>query len=269
MLESAMPSRPVFLPGLPADLISAAYEAAPGNEIASGKMASPESSSALVANAFGYFLGRPQLLPALPGTGAAGWPASFLALEAIVRFPWAGGRHPCLDVLLATGAALIGVESKRYEPWRAHGAPSLSEAYGRPVWGERMAPYERVREQLATGQLHFQRLDAAQLVKHAFGLRTVVQPGGAHEGKVPVLFYLYAEPSGWPTGPAIAGEMIAMHREEVARFTALVADAEVAFAACTYAELLASWGASTDSGVRGHAAAVAACFDLNGSQLVK
>jgi hypothetical protein len=47
-----------LLPGLPVELIRACYAAAPGNEIESGKFASSESSAALVANAFGFFLDR-------------------------------------------------------------------------------------------------------------------------------------------------------------------------------------------------------------------
>ena len=52
-----------LLPGLPADLIRAAYASAPGNEIESGEFFSPESSSALAANAFGLFLARAADLP--------------------------------------------------------------------------------------------------------------------------------------------------------------------------------------------------------------
>ena len=48
-----------FLPGLPIADIRAAYLTAPGNEIESGKFSSPESSAALVANAFGLFLNSP------------------------------------------------------------------------------------------------------------------------------------------------------------------------------------------------------------------
>jgi hypothetical protein len=51
-----------FLPGLPVGIIRAAYLNAPGNEIESGKFASPESSAALVANAFGLFLDDPATL---------------------------------------------------------------------------------------------------------------------------------------------------------------------------------------------------------------
>ena len=42
-----------LLPGLPVDLIRACYATASGNEITSGKFASPESSSALAANTSG------------------------------------------------------------------------------------------------------------------------------------------------------------------------------------------------------------------------
>jgi len=61
-----------FLPHLRSDLLKSAYRKAAGNELASGKMLSPESSSALAGNAFGLFLDRPELLPPLPGTEAWG-----------------------------------------------------------------------------------------------------------------------------------------------------------------------------------------------------
>src|SRR5688572_28340012 len=66
-----------LLPGLPIALIRAAYLAAPGNEIESGKFRNRESSSALVANAFGPFFAEPEGLPPLPGTGDFAWPANF------------------------------------------------------------------------------------------------------------------------------------------------------------------------------------------------
>jgi hypothetical protein len=53
---------------LPVKLIRACYAATPGNEIESGKFASAESSAALVADAFGFFLDRAQDLPAFPAT---------------------------------------------------------------------------------------------------------------------------------------------------------------------------------------------------------
>lgn len=79
----------VLLPHLDVRQIEAAYRDAPGNELDSGKLSSPESSAALVANGFGHFLSRPGLLPRLPGVTAS-WPPRSVTLEGIARFPWAG-----------------------------------------------------------------------------------------------------------------------------------------------------------------------------------
>lgn len=251
-----------WLPGLPIELITAAYSVAPGNEIESGKMASPESSSSLVANSFGYFLGKPTELPPLPFSGSLGWPAEFFNLEGIVRFPWSGGRHPCLDVLIVTEFALIGVESKRYEPFRSHGKPVLSDAYFRSVWGDDMQPYEQLRDGIISGDVRFERLDAVQLIKHAFGLRTSVQNGNPHQGKRPILYYLYAEPKVWPDGRPISSSVHAQHLEEIEDFRRRTLDAEVAFRFCSYRQLLASWTSLDDTILRQHAAAVSRAYHL-------
>jgi hypothetical protein len=179
-MQAAEDIEPFLLAGLPRELIRASYAAAPGNEIESGKFASPESSAVLVANAFGFFLDRPQDLPAFPDTDPLGWPASSVTLEVPVRFPWSGGRHPCLDVLIETETSLIGIESKRHEPFRRKSRVSLSDAYWRPVWGDRMLGYEGVRDWLRDELECFQHLDATQLVKQAFGLRTWVHDRAQH-----------------------------------------------------------------------------------------
>jgi len=249
-----------FLPGLPATLIRAAYEAAPGNEIASGKFLSPESSSALVANTFGLFLSRPGDLPPLPGCSEPGWPAASVQLEAIVRFPWSGGRHPCLDVLVETETALIGIESKRYEPFRSKSETALSDAYWRAVWGDAMAGYERVRDELRPGALSFRHLDAGQLVKHAFGLRTAVHRPGSCYRKRPVLLYLHAEPAVWPDGRIISDAEIELHRVEVGRFAEMVVNDEVLFRSCTYRQLFAAWNESGTDDLRAHTEALMARF---------
>ena len=107
-----------FLPGVPGDDIERILNAAPGDEIKSGKFDSPESSSALAVNTFGFFLHRAVDLPLLPGCGREIWPVRSLSLEATVHFPWSGGRHPVLDCLVITRSALIGIECKRFEPFR-------------------------------------------------------------------------------------------------------------------------------------------------------
>jgi hypothetical protein len=70
-----------FLPRLPLDRLAQRYNAAKGNELASGKMRSPELSSALAANAFGFFLEAPERLPPLPGTEDMGWPSQSVRPE--------------------------------------------------------------------------------------------------------------------------------------------------------------------------------------------
>lgn len=253
-------ARHAFMPGVPADLVLAALDAAPGNEIRSGKFLSPESSSALVANAFGPFLADPERLPELPGAGSPA-PVRTVALEAIVRFPWAGGRHPCLDVLVETDDALVGIESKRYEPFRHKGSPDISAAYSRPVWGDRMRRYEELREGLVRGSSSFMHLDAAQLMKHAFALRTAVQVG-SRAGKRAVLLYLFAEPKAWPSGRAIAEDDVTRHRREISAFAEKVEGDEVRFISCSYGELLAGWGMSEDEWLKLHASNTLERYDL-------
>jgi hypothetical protein len=251
-----------LLPGLPVEEIRACYARAAGNEIDSGKFASSESSAALAANAFGFYLLRPETLPALPGTEDLGWPASALTLEGVVRFPWSGGRHPCLDVLIETQTALIGIESKRYEPFRSKGDVALSDAYDRAVWGSKMSGFTRVRDDLRTGVLSFHHLDAAQLVKHAFGLRTAVQEPSKHTNRRPILFYLFAEPKARSDGRLIAAFDVQRHRDELQQFADLVQGNEVDFRWATYKTLLDAWAGHEISATSGHAQALLARFDL-------
>ena len=167
-----------FLPGVPGKQIEEIYNAAPGNEIASGKFDSPESSAALAANTFGFFLDRPGDLPPLPGCEDVEWPAHSLALEKEVRFPWkARWGHPVLDVLIATSAALIGIESKRFEPFRDKPDARFTDTYWREVWGDCMNGYQGLRDMLNENASHYTYLKADQLVKHALGLRTRTRPG--------------------------------------------------------------------------------------------
>jgi hypothetical protein len=154
----------------------------------------------------------------------------------------------------------LGIESKRYEPFRSKRKAELSEAYWRPVWGEQMERYCRLRDDLRSNAVDFHRLDVAQLIKHAFGLRTRVhRESGAH-GKKPLLLYLYAEPISWPDGRPIPAKQIAAHRNEISLFAERVAGDEVSFAALSYRELLNAWRNSKDMNVRAHADVIMATF---------
>lgn len=91
---------------------------------------------------------RPCQLPPLKGLEDAGVP-ELVDIEFRARFPWAGGRHPWLDAIVQTPRRLIGIESKRFEPFRDAKSVSLSAAYDRPVWGANMKGYERMRTDCA------------------------------------------------------------------------------------------------------------------------
>lgn len=228
-------SQPEFLPGVPVDYVLRRFALAGGNEVESGKLASPESSAALAANSFAWFAHRPHLLPPFPGV-TANYPAVSVDIEACVRLPWSGGRHPWLDALITTPHDVIGVESKRYEPFRGAKKVSLSTAYDRPVWGKSMSGFQQMRDELRLGRTTFRHLDATQLVKHALGLRTE----GERTEKRPVLVYLFAEP------PELAGKPIpatihAAHRTEIAAFANCVRNDVVQFCALSYADWTSTW----------------------------
>ena len=250
-----------FLPGVPGAEIESILDAAPGNEIGTGKFDSPESSAALTVNAFGFFLRRASDLPPLPGCEREVWPARSLFVEAGLRFPWRGGRHPVLDCLVETPSALIGIESKRFEPLRSKGPPSLSDAYWRPVWGDRMGGYERIRDQLRDHPESFAHLDAAQLFKHALALRSDV-PRRRRRPLRPILFYVYAEPEVWPvSGEAVDERARARHRDEIETFAAAVVDDEVSFVPCRWRRLLKAWADQPNGQIRAHAQAVTARYN--------
>lgn len=155
---------------------------------------------------------------------------------------------------MQTPTTLIGVESKRFEPFRDAKSVSLSTAYDRPVWGANMRGYEAMRDRLRTGEERFLHLDAAQLVKHAFGLLT---EGGRRE-RSPVLFYLFAEPAA-RNGQPIAPEAIARHRDEISRFAKAVVGNEVTFSYASYGQWLATWPVH-DSEVAMHRKAIIEAF---------
>ena len=255
-----------FLPCVPGWRIEEIFNAAPGNEIATGKFDSPRSSARLAANAFGFFLCRPALLPPLPACKGEDWPAESLAIEEEVRFPepWPGPIHSHPDVLITTPSALIGVESKRFEPFDKNRVEHISDAYWR-CWGEKMRGYESVRDRLRREKGARVSLNEAQLIKHAFALRTRVHREDRDRDLRPVLYYVNAEPNVIPgdgpeDGTPIDEAAKAMHRKEVKAFAQAVEGDEVRFVACTYRELLAAWQQDDSPEVRAHAEAVNRCF---------
>ncbi len=251
-----------FMQGVPGAEIESILNAARGNEIATGKFGSPESSAALTVNAFAsFFAGRPTCLRCPDASVKFGPRALFL--EARLRFPWKGGRHPVLDCLVETPLALIGIESKRFEPLTSRRSPSVSDAYWRLVWGEQMGGYEGIRDGLRDHPGRFARLDAAQLFKHAFALRSEVHRRERRRPLRSILFYLYAEPEVWPaSGEAVDARAKVQHRKEIETLGAAVADDKVRFVSCPWPRLLDAWADQPADRIRAHAQAVTALFTL-------
>lgn len=147
---------------------------------------------------------------------------------------------------METPGHLIGVESKRHEPFRDRKAAKLSSAYDRDVWGDGMGPWTAMRDRLRDGPTAFRHPDAAQLVIHAFGL--IMQ--ARRIGKLTVLVHLYAEPTDRP----VVMSTLERHRHEADDFTATVSGAAVRLAARCRTDWLARFkGEAADhaDGVQG------------------
>src|SRR4051794_27192762 len=117
-----------------------------------------------------------------------------------------------------------------------------------------MKGYERMRDRLRSGEERFVHLDAAQLVKHAFGLVTE----GVRRHRTPVLFYLFAEPAA-RNGRAIVPDDLARHQDEITRFAEALAGDEVTFRSASYREWLGTWH-RRDSNISAHGQAIMESF---------
>lgn len=249
-----------LLPHLPAERIAQRYAQAPGNELAREKFSSPESSAALAANAFGLFLDRPGLMPPLPSLPDIGWHIARVELEQELRFPWRGGRHPWLDVVVESPTHLVGIESKRYEPLRGHRVATFSTAFWRDCWPAGMERYQALRDALHSGDAALRALDAAQLVKHALALATRAEQ---QPRRRPVLVYLYADPQRWPRDHRpVDAKRADAHRSALLRFASAVEGAAVAFVSLTYRELLSVWARFPNAEIQDHVKAVAERFEI-------
>ena len=238
---------PSFLPGVPAEAVLAALGRLPGSDLAS-----PDSSSALVGNTFGWFLARPRQLLPLPGV-PMGLPET-VELGVEMQLPFRGTRHPRLDAVVTTPTTLVGIASKRYQPFRPPKAAAFTEPFDSRDSGAGMARYGALRKALTDGRQTFGHLDAVTLVKQAYALRTQ----SLKRARGAVLVYLHAEPQIWANGKPVDPKAIARHRTEVASFARAVKGDDVTFVALTWAELLTQW--SKAPALVAHTAAVRGWF---------
>ncbi len=197
-----------------------------GNEMLK-KFRAAHSSSALAVNTFAPFKANPAALR-LPG----GRDFATLCFERKCPHGVVGRRSPNLDVLADGANGLVAVESKCLEHLTPHQA-QFAPAYDAQIRDERReSAWFLEMKRLVQGPRSYRWLDAAQLVKHAFGLAFTF-------GKRPAtLLYLFWEPSN-PEAYSAFSE----HRAEVTRFAKSIAGGEPRFVAISYPELWKLWEA--------------------------
>ena len=205
------------------DATRAEFAAGAGDELGSGSkpgsMASLRSSAALAVNVFDAWRGSD--LAAL--VGALGTDARVRELAFEQRFPTGlEGLPPHLDVVLGGEQARpTAIECKFTEPY-GHPHNDFRPSYfaRNDIW-EGLGATRKLAGDIDKGRTEFVRLGAAQLIKHALGLRKAFGTGGFR------LLYLWY---------GLPGEQAVLHRREIGEFAHLVGN-DFDFYAMTYQEL--------------------------------
>lgn len=199
-----------------------------GNELAE-KFLAAHSSSALAVNSFAPFKDVPSDL-------VLGRLVGFESVKFERKCPTGirGGTPPNLDLVASNADRVVGVESKCLEYLRSRSTTQTGSAF-------QTAYFEQIRDARRRGPWFqamrnfshsepFLHLDAAQLIKHAFGLAHCFK-----ERRV-TLLYLFWEPSD-----AADFQIFAFHRSEIARFSQTVEGGFPCFRAMSYPELWSLW----------------------------
>jgi hypothetical protein len=210
-----------LMAGLPLIEIERDLGSGAGREL-DGKLCAAHSSAALAVNSFGPWRTE-------PGSLTIGGMSGFRSIRFEATCPiWASRTPPHLD-LLAEGDVIVAVESKCTE-WMKPKPALFSDSYEklRPIdedsnWAPWFEQMQRVRG-------HSQFFDAAQVIKHAFGLLSCY---GTRDVR---LVYVYWEPwnaGDWPE--------CRQHREEADATAAKIMRSTVQLIPMSYRELWDEW----------------------------
>jgi len=213
-----------LIEGIELSDIEADFRQGDGGEL-EGKFRAAHSSSALAANTFGPFKRRIEDLVIFQNTG-------FRTLQFERKCPHglAGRRPPNLDLVLESGTGVIGVESKCLEYFSSKEA-DFADAYEAEIKDERRdGPWFAHMQALRSAPNLYRSLDAAQLIKHAFGLAHTFAGQNVH------LLYLFWEPRN-----ADDFGHFRAHRVEAEQFAAAVSGGTPTFSFATYDELWRQW----------------------------
>jgi len=213
-----------LLPGVSPEDFEGDLSSGDGNELET-KFRAAHSSSGLAVNCFAPFRQR---IADLTMPGHSGFDT--LQFERKCPTGLRGGRAPNLDVVLSGPNSVLAIESKLTEYLSAHRA-NFSPAYEAQIRDARRDQgYFREMLRLQDRPDHYTWLDAAQLIKHAFGLAR------SFPDRPVTLLYRCWEPASPSGSPEFAA-----HRNEIDEFRARVAGSSPAFEAMSYPELWQSW----------------------------
>jgi hypothetical protein len=208
--------------GLPLADIKADLEKGAGGELES-KLRAAHSSAALVVNAFGPWRTSPASLSLGGVTGFRSVHFEFPRPTGLRGIP------PHLD-LVADGDLPVAVESKCTE-WMERKPAIFSVSYSRLRPSHGHSPWFEQMQQLGEAGNRYRFVDAAQLIKHAFGLMSCY--GMNLEVR---LLYLYWEPRNAETwrecGP---------HRAEAIDLAAKVKESNIKLIPMSYREVWMEW----------------------------
>ena len=205
-----------------------------GNELQSGKFNSIASSSSLGVNAFGVFY-EPNFMT---------WPTiesqKFNNPEFEKKLSnGLQGTNPNLDVFFENDDSVLAIECKFLEIFGKKKS-KFSDQYLKIRDDRRDSKWFRLMLDLLDGKVTFKYLDAAQLIKHYFGLAHVY----ADSDLDLEIGYVFWEPetNGDAPGPVI--DLYIEHRKECGRFAELVDGDVVKFSFHPYFELIEYWRGS-------------------------
>ena len=221
-----------LLPGLLSPELEKDFRGGKGNEL-DGKFRAAHSSAALAANAFGPFRTNTSKFP-VPGLGSL----ELVEFEKTMPTGLAGRTPPHLDALAEVDGKPVGIESKCLE-YLSRTVAKFSEQY-RELENCRATSWFAEMERLRANPTDYDYLDAAQLIKHGFGMTNVIA------GRA-VLLYIFWEPLD-----AAYHERFKLHRDEIKRFGANVAGDAIKFKAISYPELWKLWSTAADSTLQAH-----------------
>jgi hypothetical protein len=140
------------------------------------------------------------------------------------------GNSPNLDVALYRDDILIAIESKFLEPL-SYKKPTFSNSYHQITDHRKNTKWFKAMEEICNNKISFKYLDAAQLIKHFFGLCY------KQEKETVKLIYVYWEPIN-----AIELPQFVEHRAEIEMFSNVVSgDSLLSFNSISYNELWNQW----------------------------